>query len=202
MAFEMPWSCQLSRMLQLRGDITHLQTKRPVPKIAASSPAHPALGKHLYISGPERIALSNAMDRFAAACYPEARVIHLKVWQARLLAKVIRNAELAEVTELIAYLDTAGQHGEPALANELYDAPAITLDDWLAMPPDEQAGSPIRLAAGCRRRLNSRCASSRSSPFAIGGLYPWMHGAPISASEFLIPYSLNDLTWMRPEQYR
>lgn len=80
------------------------------------------------------------MERFAAACYPEARVFHLKLWQARLVAKLIRNAELAEVTELIAYLDVAGEHGEPALANEIYGAPAITLDDWFGMPRDEQGG--------------------------------------------------------------
>ncbi|MBT8217630.1 MAG: NAD(P)H-binding protein, partial [Acidimicrobiia bacterium] len=98
--------------------------------VAASYNDDRALGKRLYIYGPEAITLPDAVDRFAAACYPEARVFHLKVWQARLVAKLIRNAELAEVTELIAYLDTAGEHGEPALANELYGAPAITLDEW------------------------------------------------------------------------
>jgi len=108
--------------------------------VAASYEDDRALGKRLYVYGPEGITLSDAMDRFAAACYPEARVIHLRLWQARLLAKVIRNAELGEVTELIEYLDTAGEHGEPALANELYGAPAITLDDWFEMPRDEQGG--------------------------------------------------------------
>lgn len=108
--------------------------------VAASYEDGRALGKRLYIYGPEGITLSDATDRFAAACYPDARVFHLKVWQARLLAKVIRNEELAEVTELIEYLDTAGEHGEPALANELYGAPAITLDDWFEMPRDERGG--------------------------------------------------------------
>jgi len=108
--------------------------------VAAAYEDDRALGKILYVYGPEGIKLSDAMDRFAAACYPEARVIHLRLWQARLLAKVIRNAELGEVTELIAYLDTAGEHGEPALANELYGAPAITLDDWFEMSRDEQGG--------------------------------------------------------------
>lgn len=108
--------------------------------VAASYEDDRALGKRLYVYGPEGITLSDAMDRFAAACYPEARVIHLRIWQARLLAKAIRNAELAEVTELVSYLDTAGEHGEPALADELYGAPAITLEDWFEMPRDEQGG--------------------------------------------------------------
>ena len=108
--------------------------------VAASYEDDRALGQRLYIYGPEGITLSDATDRFAAACYPGARVVHLKVWQARLLAKVIRNEELAEVSELIDYLDTAGEHGEPALANELYGAPAITLEDWFEMPRDERGG--------------------------------------------------------------
>ncbi len=108
--------------------------------VAASYEDDRALGKRLYIYGPEGITLSDAVVRFAGACYPEAYVVRLKIWQARLLAKLIRNADLAEVTELIAYLDTAGEHGEPALANELYGAPAIRLDDWFEMPRDEQGG--------------------------------------------------------------
>lgn len=108
--------------------------------VAASYEDDRALGKRLYVYGPEGITIGDAMDRFTSACYPEARVIHLRVWQARLLARLIRNAELAEVTELIDYLDTAGEHGEPALANELYGAPAITLDEWFAMPRDTQGG--------------------------------------------------------------
>ena len=108
--------------------------------VAASYEDDRALGKRLYIYGPEAVTLSDATERFVAACYPGTRVFHLKIWQARLVAKLIRNAELAEVTKLIAYLDTAGEHGEPALANELYGAPAITLDDWFEMPRDEQGG--------------------------------------------------------------
>jgi uncharacterized protein YbjT (DUF2867 family) len=108
--------------------------------VAASYEDDRALGQRLYIYGPEGITMSDAMERFAAACYPEARLIHLEIWKARLLAKVVRNADLAEVTELVAYLDKAGEHGEPALANELYGAPAITLDEWFEMPRDKQGG--------------------------------------------------------------
>jgi len=110
--------------------------------VAASYEDSRALGKRLYIYGPEAITLSDATERFAAACYPEARVIHLNLWQARLVAKLIRNTDLAEVTDLVAYLDVAGEHGEPALANEQYGAPAISLDDWFDMPRDLEGGFP------------------------------------------------------------
>jgi uncharacterized protein YbjT (DUF2867 family) len=108
--------------------------------VASSYEDDRALGKRLFVYGPEGVTIGDAMDRFAAACYPKARVIHLKVWQARLLAKLIRNAELADAAELIGYLDTAGEFGEPELANELYGAPTITLDEWFGMERDTRGG--------------------------------------------------------------
>jgi len=108
--------------------------------VAASYEDDRALSKRLYVYGPEAITMSDAMDRFTSACYPKARVIRLRTWQARLLAKLIRNADLAEVAELVAYLDIAGEHGEPALADELFGAPTITLEEWFEMPRDKQGG--------------------------------------------------------------
>jgi hypothetical protein len=54
----------------------------------------------------------------------------------------MRNQALAEVTRLIAYLDVAGEHGDPSEANALYGAPSITLDKWFGMPKDSQSGWP------------------------------------------------------------
>jgi uncharacterized protein YbjT (DUF2867 family) len=110
--------------------------------VAASFEDDRGLGKRLYVYGPEAVTLSDAMERFAAACYPKARVMRWKLWQARLAAKLLRNESLAEVTKLIAYLDTAGEHGDPSEANALYGAPAITLDQWFKMPKDSTAGWP------------------------------------------------------------
>jgi uncharacterized protein YbjT (DUF2867 family) len=44
--------------------------------------------------------------------------------------------------KLIAYLDVAGEHGDPSEANALYGAPAITLDEWFKMPKDSRTGMP------------------------------------------------------------
>ena len=108
--------------------------------VAASYEDDRALGRRLYVYGPEGITIGDATDRFAAACYPRTRVIHLKVWQAKLLAKLIRNTELAEVAELIGYLDTAGEFGETEKANEFCGAPTITLDDRIGMERDTGGG--------------------------------------------------------------
>ena len=110
--------------------------------VAASYEDDRALGKRLYVYGPEAITLSSAMERFVAACYPEAKVMRWKLWLARLAAKLMRNESLADVTKLIAYLDVAGEHGDPSEANALYGAPTITLDEWFSMPKDSQRGWP------------------------------------------------------------
>ena len=110
--------------------------------VAASYEDDRGLGKSLYVYGPEAITLGDAVERFAAACYPEAKVIHWKLWQARLAARLMRNKSLAEVTKLIAYLDVAGEHGDSSEANSLYGAPAITLDEWFGLPKDSQSGWP------------------------------------------------------------
>jgi hypothetical protein len=64
------------------------------------------------------------------------------VWQARLAARLLRNDDFADVTRLVAYLDVAGEHGDPSEANALYGAPTITLDDWCKMPTDSRRGMP------------------------------------------------------------
>ena len=110
--------------------------------VAASYEDERALGKRLYVYGPEAITLSDAIERFVAACYPEGRVMHWKLWQAQLVAKLIRNESLAEVARLIAYLDVAGEHGNPSDANTLFGRPTITLDKWFKMPKDGRTGMP------------------------------------------------------------
>jgi uncharacterized protein YbjT (DUF2867 family) len=110
--------------------------------VAASYEDDRALGKRLYVYGPEAITLHDAMERFVVACHPEARVMRWKLWQARIVAKLIRNEVLAEVAELLAYIDVAGEQGDPSGTNALYGAPAITLDEWFRMPMDSRQGMP------------------------------------------------------------
>ena len=110
--------------------------------VAASYEDDRGLGKSLYVYGPEAITLSDATERFVAACHPDVRLMRWKIWQARLVARLIRNENLAEVTELIAYIDVAGEHGDPCEANALFGAPAITLDEWFKMPKDRSTGMP------------------------------------------------------------
>ena len=102
--------------------------------VAQSYDDERALGKRLFIHGPEGVKLSDALERFYAVCYPQLRVIRLKLWHARLVARLTRRPGLTYVTKLIDYFDRVGELGDPREANALLGAPSTTLDRWFAMP--------------------------------------------------------------------
>jgi len=101
--------------------------------VAASYDDDRALGKRLFIHGPEAVTLPDAFERFVKACYSGYKVMRMKLWQAQLLAKLTGRAELNYITRLIAYFDRVGELGDPEEANVLFGAPAITLNKWFKM---------------------------------------------------------------------
>jgi uncharacterized protein YbjT (DUF2867 family) len=110
--------------------------------VAASYDDDRALGRHLYVHGPEAITLPDALERFARVCHPDLKLMRLKLWQARLIAKLTGRKPLAFVTRLIAFYDKVVELGDPTEANALYGAPSITLDEWFEMPKDSRKGLP------------------------------------------------------------
>ncbi len=101
--------------------------------VAASYEDNRALGKRLFVHGPESLTLPDAFKRFVSACYPGLKIVRLKLWQAQLIAKLIGREELSDATRLIAYFDKVGELGDPAEANALFGAPSATLDQWVEM---------------------------------------------------------------------
>jgi hypothetical protein len=90
-----------------------------------------ALGKRLFVHGPESFTLPEALKKFHQACHPEVKIKELKVWQARLIAKLTRNPTFGAAAALIGYFDTTEEHGDPAEADALLGAPTTTLDEWI-----------------------------------------------------------------------
>ncbi|UCC85230.1 MAG: SDR family NAD(P)-dependent oxidoreductase [Gemmatimonadota bacterium] len=88
-----------------------------------------ALGRRLYIHGPDAITLPNALEMFIGACYPQLKVMRLELWQARLIAKL--TGQMDFVTRLIRFFDRVGELGDPAEANALLGAPSMTLSEWI-----------------------------------------------------------------------
>jgi uncharacterized protein YbjT (DUF2867 family) len=110
--------------------------------VAASYDDDQALGKRLFVHGPEGITLPDALERFMSACHPELKMRRMKLWQAQLIAKLTGRKGLTYVTRLIAYFDEVGELGDPTEANALFGAPSITLDEWFKMPRDSGEGLP------------------------------------------------------------
>jgi uncharacterized protein YbjT (DUF2867 family) len=110
--------------------------------VTASYDDDRALGKRLFVHGPEGVTLPDALERFFNACYPQFKVMRMKLWQARLIAKLTRREALAYATGLIAYFDKVGELGDPTEANALFGAPTITLEEWFKRPQNILKGVP------------------------------------------------------------
>jgi uncharacterized protein YbjT (DUF2867 family) len=99
--------------------------------VAESYEDERALGKRLFIHGPESFTLLEAVRAFHEACHPQIKLMRLKPWQARMVAKLTRNRSLESVARLIAYFDKTEEHGDPTEANALLGTPPTTLDEWI-----------------------------------------------------------------------
>lgn len=99
--------------------------------VAASYRTDEVIGRRLFIHGPEAITLSEAITAYRQACHPERRIMSLRPWQARWLARLSRQAPLREVAMLIQYFDRTDELGDPAEANRLLGAPTTTLRQWI-----------------------------------------------------------------------
>jgi len=90
-----------------------------------------ALGRRLFIHGPEAITLPEAIRRFHQSVRPRVPLRNLTVRQARFIATLTRRRGLAAVANLIGYFDKAREHGDPSEANTLLGAPSTTLNEWI-----------------------------------------------------------------------
>lgn len=99
--------------------------------VAASYDDDRSLGKRLFIHGPHGFTLHDAVERFIKACRPGLKLMRMRLWQARLFARLTRRHRMSGVVRLISYFDRVGELGDPTEANTLFGAPSITLDEWL-----------------------------------------------------------------------
>jgi uncharacterized protein YbjT (DUF2867 family) len=88
-----------------------------------------AFGKRLFIHGPQGLTLPNALKALLDKCYPHVKATHLRLWQARLIARM--TGRMGSVSRLIQYFDKVGELGDPTEANALLGAPSTTLGKWI-----------------------------------------------------------------------
>jgi uncharacterized protein YbjT (DUF2867 family) len=91
-----------------------------------------ATNKRFVIHGPEAIPFTDALMRYCEVFHPEvAKVSKLPIWLAKLMARLMKNDLMMFGAELSGYFDKVGELGDPAEANGVLGAPAITLDQWM-----------------------------------------------------------------------
>jgi len=91
-----------------------------------------AVGKRLYVHGPEPITMKAALERYCEVLHPEIEsVMVMPIEFARSTAEATGNEMLKFYTELMAYFEKVGEPGDPTEANELLGAPSTTLDAWI-----------------------------------------------------------------------
>jgi uncharacterized protein YbjT (DUF2867 family) len=92
-----------------------------------------AQDKRLYIHGPESLTMTEALERYCRAFFPQIEsVTMMPIETARSVAEASGNEMLGGFAEMMAYFEQVGEPGDPAEANELLGAPTTTLDDWIA----------------------------------------------------------------------
>jgi uncharacterized protein YbjT (DUF2867 family) len=112
--------------------------------VARSYQASAALGRELYLYGPEALTMREALQRYRDLAAPGLAVLTLPVWLTRILGRVSGSAELQSLTTLMAYYDRHGESGDPEEAHRICGAPTTTLDEWCR----QRQGATPALAAG------------------------------------------------------
>ncbi len=103
-----------------------------------------ALGKRLYIHGPEAIPMKAALEQYCAVFHPAIEeVMVMPIEAARATAEATGNMMLMFFTELMAYFQKVGEPGDPTQANQIVGAPATTLTAW--MEQREEAAVPVKV---------------------------------------------------------
>lgn len=91
-----------------------------------------ALGKRLYVHGPEALSIYEALTRFCEVFRPDIeQVLEMPVAAARQLAAETDDPGLTFVAELMGYFEKVGEPGDPTEANQLLGGPKTTLNDWM-----------------------------------------------------------------------
>jgi uncharacterized protein YbjT (DUF2867 family) len=88
--------------------------------------------QRFFIHGPEGIPMKEAIERYCRSLHPDGKPVSvMPIWMAKLIGVITGNALLKSAAAMMAYFDKIGEMGDPAEANRILGAPAITLDAWL-----------------------------------------------------------------------
>jgi uncharacterized protein YbjT (DUF2867 family) len=88
------------------------------------------VNKILFICGPERLSMTQALETYRRIVHPKARTINLSLRTTRLIARLGRRKELLGILPFFEYCETVEFSEHPEEANALLGAPATTVEAW------------------------------------------------------------------------
>ena len=89
-----------------------------------------AVGKELFIYGPQALTMRQALQTYCRIVRPDARLVYLPLWAAGIIARLGRRRELQAALPFFRYIEKVHVGGDPAEANALLGAPTTTLEAW------------------------------------------------------------------------
>lgn len=107
-----------------------------------------AVGKSLYVHGPEALTVTEALQAYCDALHPEIDAVRsIPYWAARLLARLRQNDKMRAGIEMVAYLERVGERGDGTQANAVLGPPQVTLAAWLQKQVET---APVSAVPGMR----------------------------------------------------
>jgi hypothetical protein len=107
-----------------------------------------AVGKTLYVYGPEALTLEQAVEQYRATCVPEAELARVPFWLLSIVAMFPGRTELRRVgLPIMRYFSQVREIGDSAEADALLGRPTTTLEAWCRARADLRRPVPPPTAA-------------------------------------------------------
>ncbi|MCF8240108.1 MAG: NAD(P)H-binding protein [Melioribacteraceae bacterium] len=91
-----------------------------------------ASNKRLFIHGPEAWYFLDALKKYCELFHPEIKKINvIPYFIANFIAVIAKKEAMKNISNLMSFIEKAGERGNPAEANTILGAPEINLSDWM-----------------------------------------------------------------------
>ncbi len=100
--------------------------------VAAAYRTPAAANTTLFVYGPQAYTIREALACYTSVVCPGARLMSMPFWVTAIFARLGRRHELQAALPFFRYCERTGVHeaGDPAEANGLLGAPAMTVEQW------------------------------------------------------------------------
>ncbi|MCX6068505.1 MAG: NAD(P)H-binding protein, partial [Chloroflexi bacterium] len=99
--------------------------------VSKSYQAEAAANKTFVINGPKAILMTDALQNYCDAVHPGVKAASMPIWFGKLLAMMLRSAEMKDFVEMMAYFEKSPKVTAPNGAEKVLGASSTTLEEWL-----------------------------------------------------------------------